>query len=447
MRKLGFGVLAIIAVAGIYYFASGSAQITKEMKEQVNNELVNLKENGFAISEREIKESQEHFVLDFNDSTKIASFLSTQGIQAKSDDLTILKGMKIGVDLKYLDSAKNALSADLYPLSLPNQITKDISADNKQALLRIEKMLKEKSILIHVDFNKLLSGFTAYVKDINETFEGVEKIQILAKGMNFEGDIENKKLKHIKKDIEQIELRVSNELNIKFLSIKGNHALLGPSPYDTSLDYSIKNIELKTNQSTALDIKNIISKTRTSAKDSLLNSKTKTSIEEINMQHEANKYKILNTDFNVEVDNLNARALEKLQKVDSNDKKEIKKLLKEMLEKGIKISISSLSSKSVVENGSKLGGFSVNASARIDNSLDIDASMENPLMALQAVLVNSRLTLSSKLFSLAASDPKAMIFLMFFPPHEEKTKSGETLKVFDINFTKGSLSINGVAMF
>jgi len=63
MRKLGFGVIGLILVAVIYYFTAGSAQITQEIKNQVNSELMTLEQNGFAIQEREIKESEEHFVM------------------------------------------------------------------------------------------------------------------------------------------------------------------------------------------------------------------------------------------------------------------------------------------------------------------------------------------------------------------------------------------------
>ena len=67
MKKSGFGIIGLILVAAIYYFTAGSAQITEEMKKQVNNELTTLEQNGFGVNNREIKETEEHFVLSFDD--------------------------------------------------------------------------------------------------------------------------------------------------------------------------------------------------------------------------------------------------------------------------------------------------------------------------------------------------------------------------------------------
>jgi hypothetical protein len=157
MRKLGLGVIGLVLVAIIYYFTAGSAQITQEIKNQVNSELVTLEQNGFAIQEREIKESEEHFVISFDDPKKIVDFFTVQGADMSMEDATALKGLKIGVDAKYLNDAYSALSLDIYPLNLPTGITElDMDKEDKLVIEQLNKFLEKKGILVHIDFNKVM---------------------------------------------------------------------------------------------------------------------------------------------------------------------------------------------------------------------------------------------------------------------------------------------------
>jgi len=93
VKKSGFGIIGLILVAAIYYFTAGSAQITEEMKKQVNDELTTLKQNGFGVKDREIKETEEHFVLSFDNPAKISSYLSSQGVQVTQEDILAFKGL------------------------------------------------------------------------------------------------------------------------------------------------------------------------------------------------------------------------------------------------------------------------------------------------------------------------------------------------------------------
>ena len=123
MKKIGLGILTLLAVGVIYYFTAGEKLITNEMKVLVNQELLMVEKNGFSIKERKIEEKQEHFVISFDDATKIKSFFEKQGEDLAIEEAQSLVGLKVGVDLKYLSSALSAVSADIYPLNLPNEIT------------------------------------------------------------------------------------------------------------------------------------------------------------------------------------------------------------------------------------------------------------------------------------------------------------------------------------
>ena len=157
MKKSGFGIIGLILVAAIYYFTAGSTQISKEIKKQVNDELTTLEQNGFGVNNREIKETEEHFVLSLDNPTKISSYLSSQGAQITQEDILAFKGLKIGVDAKYLNDSYSALSLDIYPVGLSQSMLQEIEEEDKAVLERIKKMMADKTLLVHLDFNKLLT--------------------------------------------------------------------------------------------------------------------------------------------------------------------------------------------------------------------------------------------------------------------------------------------------
>ena len=127
MKKSGFGIIGLVLVAAIYYFTAGSTQVTEELKKQVNNELTTLQQNGFGVKDREIKENAEHFIISFDDPTKITSYLSSRGAQVNQEDILLFKGLKIGVDAQYLNDSYSALSLDIYPVGLPQSILQSTS--------------------------------------------------------------------------------------------------------------------------------------------------------------------------------------------------------------------------------------------------------------------------------------------------------------------------------
>jgi hypothetical protein len=63
MKKLGLSLLGVVAIAAIYYFTSGSEQLTIQMKEQVDAEIATLQTQGFSVEGREVSEKNEHFII------------------------------------------------------------------------------------------------------------------------------------------------------------------------------------------------------------------------------------------------------------------------------------------------------------------------------------------------------------------------------------------------
>ena len=166
LKKLGITGIAFIFIAFIYYATAGSTQIITELKERVNSELTTLQKHGFNIANREIKEKEESFVISFDNPEKITDYLNKHNANVTKEDIELLKGVSVTVDTKYLNDSYSLLSFDIYPSKLPKDIVEDLNAS---MTTQIDNMLKNKILLVHIDFNKLLSGFKGFVSTISIT--------------------------------------------------------------------------------------------------------------------------------------------------------------------------------------------------------------------------------------------------------------------------------------
>ena len=441
MKKSGFGIVGLILVAAIYYFTAGSAQITEEMKQQVNNELTTLQENGFGVNDRKIKEREEHFVLSFDDPAKITSYLSSQGAQLEQEDILAFKGLKIGVDAKYLNDSYSALSLDIYPIGIPESMLQEIEEEDKAALERIKKMMADKTLLVHLDFNKLLSGFKGHIKDINETFEDEGKVTFISQNFKFEGDIENEKVKTVRQTLELFSVEADKELTMKLSNFTSNYTLTGPSPYDSKSGYSIGKIELKGESEFSMLMKDLNVKAVSSVKNDLLKSSITTKTEMIALAEEQKKYKMYDILFDFKLDNLDIASFEALQGIDIEDEKAINALSQKILSKGITMSIPNFSVKKIAENGKTMDGFTLSSSLSIDKSFDINAVSQDPFAVLNALSSKTIISASNELFARIAQEPRAMMVLMLLPPVEKEGK-----KIYEIEFIKGKIIVNGTPM-
>jgi len=246
MKKLGFGVIGLIIVASIYYFTTGSAQLTSEIKAQVDSELANIQTQGFSVQNRDLSEGKEHFVVSFDEPQKIAAFFTENGAQLSATDAEILKGLKVGVDLQYLPDAYSAVTVDMYPMTLPTVITTAVqSEEDKKVLAQIEKMLERKTFLIHLAVNKMGTGFKGYMKDIDETLHGEENVKMVLSKFEFTGDIKDDKVEGMKQTLKALSIDVANKFTMTMHNLKSDYEMTGNTQYDYTTNYSIEKMTMK----------------------------------------------------------------------------------------------------------------------------------------------------------------------------------------------------------
>ena len=446
MKKISLALIGLLIVAAIYYFTTGSSQLTEKMQTEVSKQLTTLKSQGFTIEERTKTDTSEHFVISVTEPTKIASYLNTKGVAVHKDDLELIKGLKLGVDITYLTDAYSAASFDFYPVTLPTFITQaTLNPEEKQLVTELSKLLKKKTFLLHADINKLANGFKGYIKDIHEVVEGSEKLKIDISDYHFNGDIKENKLSSITQTIKDFSIFMNDNFHVTLKNLNTIYTRTGTHAYDYNTDYKIESINAAFSSDYKLLTTNFSAKTASTVSNNLIAIDLQSNVDKIIITDKQNETILDTTVYTMKANNFDLIALEKLEKLGTNitddSIKEIKSTFKQLVSKGVHFEIKEFSTKSITHDKQKIDGFKLMTNVDVDKSIDLDIFNKNPLGALNAFNADIDLTISNGLFGYAAKLPQAMMIMMFIQP---KDVNGN--KVYKIRLKDGTLKINDKAM-
>jgi hypothetical protein len=443
MRKILLAGLSFIFIALFYYFTAGTGQLTNEMKTQVDSHIAELQTQGFTVQGKELSENKEQLIITVDNSDKITTYLNTHGLQATLEDIKALKGTKLGIDVTYLADAYSAVSFDIYPIALPTALLDDsFSKEDKKAIETLQRLIDKKTFWVHIDVNKLGNGFKGYMKDINETVEGKEKMTLEMNDFTFEGDIKNEKITKVTQALKHFALQ--GEKDLFTLSIKNftsHYAVTGDSKYNYESGYGIKEITLGAAEEFHLradDLSLISTSKETNGTTSMT---AKTTLDTLSFK-EGPKVTLLKTvDLHMLAKNFDMKALEALEKVDPENDEEMMKVLQGLISNGMDFDIPNLSVKQVEMDGQLFDGFRLKSHFEIDKSLDLSKLEQNPLSAMNAMDAKIDLTLSNQLFGLLAQHPESMMVMMFIQPQDVNGS-----KVYKIELKDGNLKLNNKPM-
>ena len=436
MKKLGLGILGLIAVAALYYFTLGADQVREKLQQELSTQLTELESKGFKISEREIKEREEHFVISLDDPKKASAFLTQQGMELSVQEAEELKGIKLGVDVEYLS---HAVALELYPVALPTQLSTSVTDENdKKILAQIEKMLEKKTFLLHVTADYSTTSFEGYIKDINETIQGEQEAKFRLQGLHFSGKIKDEKISQINQTLNVMRLYVSDEINMYLSGLQSNYALTGASVYDYITDYTIEKVRMDSSDEFELSADAISVHSTSTVKDGLVSETLKSKMKTLEILLEGDRLALENSLLDLKVNNLDVSAFEKLQTVDPDNEQEFNAALQKLISNNVHLEITTLSADKVTLQGKKVDGFTLHSSIDIDKSLNLSRLETNPMYALDKIDAKLKVSLSKELLDVIARQPKAMIALMIFSP---KDVNGE--KVYSVELKDGALKVNG----
>ena len=437
MKKI-LTLLAVLFVgAAGYYFAFGSQKITDELKAQVELQLQTLQKNGFTIEDRKIEAKQEHFVLHYADPAKIGRYFRSKNIDISNEDAKALKGLKIAADLSYLEGAYSAISADLYPAAFPLYSQQQAMPNEK---MMMEKIIREKIFLAHLDINKLFTSFKGHLKDIDTIFEIDDPFTLVSKGFKFDGTYDDQFLTSSSNSIKQFSIATRSGAKFVLDKLEGEYEQEGKSRYEFSSKYKIDKLLFHDEIGKGMTLKGVSFKASGEAKKGLASSHFKFKIKRANINEPLGKHLFEDLTSKTSLENMSIAALDKMGQLDTNDTEGFNAAFKEFLAGGITLKVDELSAKKVREadKGKMIDGFKISAVAKIDKVTNFKQLEENPFALLNIIDTTMHLEFSNEFYLVLQKRPELAIAMILFTPVSKGDKM-----LFDIKYKDGNLKING----
>ena len=441
-RQVLFGILGFITIAAIYYITTQCPHINKKveqiskLQQQVETQLVQIRANGFYLSNRETEKKKEHFLIRLEDPSKASAFLTQKGIRITAKEAEELKGLMLAVDLSYYN---DTISLDLYPAMLPTRLQSIlIQKNDKQLLTRIEEMLKRRTLFAHIDVDPSRTAFQGYLKDINETMKGTKEAKLILHGFRFSGNIKNEKIVEFTQRLQTLYVYIEGMIDRTISGLQHHYALTGPTIYDYVQEYSIEKLKMNEAPEVALFAKQLFIHSTSIAKNGLATEKFKTKIKDVGLLFGKETLGMKNFSLDMNISNLDIDSFETLKSTDPHNKKVPDALAKKIFEKQIRIDIPMLSVEKLTLHGKEIDGFTLHSQIDIDSSFDISRFCTNTKHALSKMDATIELSLSKDLLVLIKEEPEVMLLYMM---HRPKVVSDQS--IYTIHLKNGLIKING----
>ncbi len=423
-KKVFFGILGVIAIAAIYYFMPHVIQVNKKLTE-INRQLAEMEANGFTLLKRDIGKEKEHFSIRLDDPEKASAYFTRRGIKITPQKAQELKGLELAVDLAYIN---NAITLDLYPLSLPEKLHALLTQEkDKQLLKQIEEMLKNKTLFAHIDVDQSGSDFQGTIKDINVTLQGRKEVKLVLQGFRFSGNIIHEKIIKLTQTLQTLHLFIEGMLERTLSGIEHDYTLTGPTVHDYQEEYHIRKVAINEAPEAELFADGIFMRNTSTLNNGLVSETLKTKIKKMDLLLEKKPLGLENFSLEMYISNIDIGMFDALgQKILSHP---------------LHIDIPMLSVEKIRQEGKEIDGFALESQIEIERPFDISRFATDPKQLLSVMDARIALSLSNDLLTLLKEDPETLLFYMRYRP---KTISDQS--IYNIHLKDGSMKINGKAL-
>lgn len=455
--------ILIFVSTAIFAFALLPLLGNKLAQESLEKKIKSLQANGIEVKNTIIEYSyfstSRHYEFMVQDMDKFLQYLnsySDEQLPAYVD--AIVDGVIIGSDLQYSNFPfAKAISVDIYPLTISESMKKSLEKEDKDFYNYIDKFLKNRGVLYHVNYNLLSKDFDGFIKNINEnyTLKDSTKLHFELSNAIYSGNgeliapsqlissIQNISLSAFK-DTESLKLNLKNfssssnfESQTTYLSSAKLKSLeLNATSKENDILFSISEFYADISSNTQGDKAQVYAKS--SVKDFVLNSK------EINIQSSDFNYDISLNDLDKDSFEALRVTITQMQNKDAFVAQEkIQESVTALLSKGLKFNIADFSIKNIaLEDNQNLGGFSLVATTNLKEDKDLAQKIKHsPIFVAQSIESDIKFKLSKKIFD-TFSDILPMVQLI-----KSYAKEDTQNLIFDISFKNQELKINDKSIY
>lgn len=432
------------------------------MKQTIDERLIQLKSYGLETITNDgnstYLNTSKHFEFLLKDSQKFVSYLKQYSdAQIPPYVNAMLDGVVLGADVEYsnLPFAK-AVTIEIYPLILSPEMENSLAQNDFKFSRYVNKFLRLKGILYHIEYNLLNDDFDGYVKDIDEKYtldDGLE-LDARLKKATFKGNgalIAPDRLSSKVKELEFSAIKDSMELNVLIHKFSSKSNFESQNTYITSADF--KNIEIflsGTGQDLNVSIEDV--KLNGSSNDqgdkSELNSRS--SIKKMSFNGNDMAFTLKDLALDIALNGLDKEKYEELRLLASKNsnlnspvsQKKLQNSLLNLFEKGLVLDIADFSLKNIeTETLGDLNGFDVKSefTLKADPTLKQKIQM-SPLLALTNMNVVTNIKISKEIYMQLLKNQSMLANLTKY------AKVDGDDYIFDISFIDSKIVVNGKAL-
>lgn len=432
----------------------------KLAKEELDNRVEVLLSNGVEVSNSTTDSSylstQKHYEFLVKDTEKFLHYLS-QFSEAQLPPYVnaMVGGVVIGVDVGYSNfPISDGVRVDIYPLSLSQRVMQDIKKEDLNFYSYIENLLQNRGVLYHINYNILNKDFDGYIKDINEEYvlEDNTKVTLELLNATYEGNGPLMAPERLSSNIGTIKFTATKEheeLHVVLKEFSSSSSFESESTYATGA--KLDNIELMIKENGANDavVKanglhiNISSNTQGEKAEYNI----KSSFEALDITAKTSTLQASDFNYDISITDIDKVSLEELRVLLSEAKGSLSPELEEkiqesavkMISKGLTLTIADLSLAQIgIDTAEIIKGFSLKAKLDLKEDADLAQKLQNsPVILVQNIDLDAQFKFSKALFALINKQAPMSVLANGYAKEE-----GEKL-VFDMEFNKGQLTING----
>ena len=432
----------------------------KVIEDDIQNRVASLGQYGIDISKNTKHSSylstSRHFEFLLKDTQKFVNYLNKYSDKQMPSYVDVLMdGVVVGTDVSYSNIPfSDDIVVDIYPLKLPKDMVEELQKEDKDFYTYLDKFLKTKGLLYRINYDLITKKFNGYLKDIDEsyTFKNQTNIKIVVKDGKFDGKGSLIAPQRVATDIKYMKLKASKGSESLYFDIKGlttSSNFNAKNTYLTGMSFKDLNLSVKQEmEKSGIYMQGMKFNGSSISLDKTAEMSSKVSLASLRL-----KSKMIDTqikDFNsiLDISSLDKISFERFSKLLSLSKTDDSFMMKKMLNdalidlisKGLDIKIVDFSAKHIYLDDLQKDyhGFRMSSDIAIlaDNSLATKVSL-SPLLALQDIDIVTKMVFSKTLYEKLLESNRGLLNLDRFA----NTINDEV--VFDILFSKGSITVNG----
>ncbi len=451
-----FVALAVLLAAALPIIGN------KLVENSLDDRLTTLSSYGLEVSKAETQSSylitKKHFEFLLRDADKFVAYLNKYSDKQLPPYVNAaFEGVLIGADIEYSNfPLSKAISVDIYPLSLSENMMNSIKEDDLNFYNYLEKFLHSKGILYHINYNIVSEDFDGYIKDIKESYTLKDGTTLNLNLLNatYSGNGELIAPNQVVSNIQTINLEIQNtktKVTFTLDDFSSSSSFESSSTYISAAD--LKNFKLAVDAMSenllleATDMKVNFS-SNTQGNKAELNAKS--SLSSLSIKSDKIDALMKNFAYDVAISGLDKDSFEefrvtlsRLKASSPNDiQKEIQDSMVQLLSHGLEFDIAQFSLENITLNKTEnLEGFDIKSKFKIKEDRDLASKIAlSPLLVSQNVDMTINIKLSKPLYAKLNSGMP-----MTSMANGYAKEDGNSV-VFDMTFIDGEFKVNGKAL-